>query len=103
MLVGAGAPALPRDAVAMVTVRLPELAAASPLDAATVERQVRLVHDRGYLVRLEGITAATSAAGLERLWTPMLDAGVDFISVDDIGTIGELLLSRGSAAFAPAD
>jgi endonuclease/exonuclease/phosphatase family metal-dependent hydrolase len=90
---GAG-PDLPRAAVAVVGVRLPGLAAlVGGAGAAVLERQVRRVHERGYLVRMAGLdqaalAAARQAGGLDQLWTALLDAGVDLIAVDNVAALG---------------
>jgi endonuclease/exonuclease/phosphatase family metal-dependent hydrolase len=88
-----GGAGLPRDAVAVVSVRLPGLAGlVGGADAAVLERQVRRVHERGYLVRLAGLDPAAVAAapgGLDRLWTTLLDAGVDLIAVDSVAALGD--------------
>jgi endonuclease/exonuclease/phosphatase family metal-dependent hydrolase len=99
-------PGLPRDAVAVVSVRLPELARGligGSVDPAVLERQVRSLHQRGYLVRVSGLGTTGKTPVDDRTWTTLLDAGVDLIEVDDVGSLGGPSPARAAPGPAQAD
>jgi endonuclease/exonuclease/phosphatase family metal-dependent hydrolase len=77
-----GAPELPREAVAVVRVDLAGLTPAT-VDPAVLERQVRAVHQHGYLLRASGVGATVDA-----LWTTLVDAGVDLVEVGRVDQLG---------------